>query len=274
MSCPLWQVKGLDSWEEYAKDSSPKSAVSPGTNGSDGVIPRARPRLECHVAGTRFSISNVTESGALTKWISKEFQIKAASISPCGNNINPLCSLLGGLSSILVPHICCCCVRWLYIDEVEGGGSIIEYPHHGGDRVVSFLHIRLRQVVGEGEAGLPLRLCVWNTLLSACTHPRLQQALTAAPALLTAGLIYAIKELIRVINSARARAQPGPYSQLWNCYNPPPSLPPYTQIHPNRTKNYTHSAHIHRYALIMSGAFVSCVCVWCQRSQRWRKGCK
>ena len=47
-----------------------------------------------------------------------------------------------------------------------------------------------------------------------------------APALLTTGLIYAIMELIRVINSAQARARPGPYSQLWNGHNLPHFTPP------------------------------------------------
>lgn len=37
---------------------------------------------------------------------------------------------------------------------------------------------------------------------------------------LTTGLIYAIKELISVINSAGATAQIGPHSQLWSCHNP------------------------------------------------------
>lgn len=103
--------------------------------------------------------------------------------------------------------------------------------------------------VGEGGTGSPLLcvyvcVCVCNTLLSACTHPRLQlqiQALTMAPALLTTGLIYAIKKLIRVINSVRAKAQPGPYSQLWNCHNPPPFAHTHTHIHSQTTQRITHT---------------------------------
>lgn len=74
--------------------------------------------------------------------------------------------------------------------------------------------------------------------------PRLQlqiRALTTAPALLTTGLIYAIKKLIRVINSARAKAQPGPYSQLWNCHNPPPSAHTHTHTRILTTQRITHT---------------------------------
>lgn len=73
---------------------------------------------------------------------------------------------------------------------------------------------------------LCVHVCVRYPFVCLCPPPselQLQiQAPAEAPALLTTGLIYAIKKLIRVINSARAKALPGPYSWLWNLRNPPP----------------------------------------------------
>lgn len=122
------------------------------------------------------------------------------------------------------------------------GGTVIEYPHQhilivdGITRSCSSTSGYIKWVGGSGAALLPppllcvgVRVC--EALLCARLAPVLDLAnLAMAPALLTTGLIYAIMELIRVINSAQARARPGPYSQLWNCHNrlhfTPPPYPP------------------------------------------------
>lgn len=110
------------------------------------------------------------------------------------------------------------------------------------------------QTISSRWGELVFYFCVC-TYMCVCAHlcaapfcppatPRLQlqiRALTTAPALLTTGLIYAIKKLIRVINSARAKAQPGPYSQLWNCHNPPPSAHTHTHTRILTTQRITHT---------------------------------
>lgn len=141
------ESQGFDNCLECAERASQKgrgTGTGGGPNGPDAVTVRVSlcdaPRVQ---TGRGAVVANQQQglaswmSQAAEHWVSDTVeslrwrQLEVVPVVPVLILSVPSGRVWGGLSSILVPHICSCSMCWLYIDvEGVGGGWIIEYPCH------------------------------------------------------------------------------------------------------------------------------------------------